>query len=101
MGNVFMVVGGGVLQIVGILIGTCVPLLASRDSKSKNHHVNAYKVDNNFVAFAGKVFQQIVGILIGTNCASFLADIFLYLQCGIRIVFALNEKETVTISVQF
>ena len=32
----------------------------------------------SFVVFAGKVFQQIVGILMGTNCASLLADIFLY-----------------------
>ena len=28
--------------------------------------------------FAGKVFQQIVGIPMGTNCAPLLADIFLY-----------------------
>ena len=31
-----------------------------------------------FVVFAGKVFQQIVGIPMGTNCAPLLADIFLY-----------------------
>ena len=31
-----------------------------------------------FVDFAGKVFQQIVGIPMGTNCVSLLADIFLY-----------------------
>ena len=31
-----------------------------------------------FVVFAGKVFQQIVGIQMGTNCAPLLADIFLY-----------------------
>ena len=28
--------------------------------------------------FAGKVFQQIIGIPMGTNCAPLLADIFLY-----------------------
>ena len=33
---------------------------------------------NIFVDFAGKVFQQIIGILMGTNCAPLLADIFLY-----------------------
>ena len=35
-------------------------------------------VDNIFVVFGGKVFQQIVGIPMGTNCAPLLADIFLY-----------------------
>ena len=37
-----------------------------------------FLVDNIFVVFAGKVFQQIVGIPMGTNCAHLLTDIFLY-----------------------
>ena len=37
-----------------------------------------FLVDNIFVVFAGKVFQQIVGIPMGTNCAPLLGDIFLY-----------------------
>ena len=37
-----------------------------------------FLVDNIFVVFAGKVFQQIIGIPMGTNCAPLLADIFLY-----------------------
>ena len=37
-----------------------------------------FLVDNIFVVFAGKVFQQIVGMPMGTNCAPLLADIFLY-----------------------
>ena len=37
-----------------------------------------FLVDNIFVVFTGKVFQQIVGIPMGTNCAPLLADIFLY-----------------------
>ena len=37
-----------------------------------------FLVDNIFVVFAGKVFQQVVGITMGTNCAPLLADIFLY-----------------------
>ena len=37
-----------------------------------------FLVGNIFVVFAGKVFQQIVGIPMGTNCAPLLADIFLY-----------------------
>ena len=37
-----------------------------------------FLVDNILVVFAGKVFQQIIGIPMDTNCASLLADIFLY-----------------------
>ena len=37
-----------------------------------------FLVDNIFVVFAGKVFQQTVDISMGTNCAPLLADIFLY-----------------------
>ena len=53
------------------------------DSKHKYSEDDIIKmleflVDNIFVVFAGKVFQQIVGIPMGTNCAPLLADIFLY-----------------------
>ena len=53
------------------------------DSKSKYTEEDIIKmleflVDNIFVVFAGKVFQQILGIPMGTNCAPLLADIFLY-----------------------
>ena len=53
------------------------------DSKSKYTEDDIIKmleflVDNIFVVFAGKVFQQTVGIPMGTNCAPLLADIFLY-----------------------
>ena len=36
-----------------------------------------FLVDNIFVVFAGKVFQQITGIPMGTNCAPLLANNFL------------------------
>ena len=53
------------------------------DSKNKYSEDDIIKmleflVDNIFVVFAGKVFQQIIGIPMGTNYAPFLADIFLY-----------------------
>ena len=53
------------------------------DSKSKYSEDDIIKmleflVDNIFVVFAGKVFQQTVGIPMGTNCAPLLADMFLY-----------------------
>jgi hypothetical protein len=35
-------------------------------------------IDNIFVMFNGRVFQQTVGIPISTNCALNLADLFLY-----------------------
>ena len=35
-------------------------------------------VDNIYVRFGGQLFQQMVGIPIGTNCAPLLADLFLY-----------------------
>ena len=37
-----------------------------------------FLVDTIFVMFAGNVFQQIVSIQMGTNCAPLLANIFLY-----------------------
>ena len=53
------------------------------DSKNKYSEEDIIKmleflVDNIFVVLAGKVFQQTVGIPMGTNCAPLLADIFLY-----------------------
>jgi hypothetical protein len=37
-----------------------------------------YLIDNIFVSFGGALFQQVVGIQMGTNCAHFLVDLFLY-----------------------
>jgi hypothetical protein len=37
-----------------------------------------FLIDNIFVIFGGRVFQQTVGIPMGTNCAPLLADLFLY-----------------------
>ena len=37
-----------------------------------------FLIDNIFVEFGGRVFQQTVGIPMGTNCAPLLADLFLY-----------------------
>ena len=53
------------------------------DSKHKYSEDDIIKmleflIDSIFVVFAGKVFQQIVGIPMGTNCAPLVADIFLY-----------------------
>ena len=37
-----------------------------------------YLIDNIFVEFDGRIFQQTIGIPMGTNCAPSLADLFLY-----------------------
>jgi hypothetical protein len=37
-----------------------------------------YLIDSIFVMFGGRVFQQTVGIPMGTNCAPLLAALFLY-----------------------
>jgi hypothetical protein len=38
----------------------------------------SFLVDNIYVVFGDQVFQQSVGIPMGTNCALLLADLFLY-----------------------
>jgi hypothetical protein len=42
-----------------------------------------FLIDNIFVFFGGKLFQQVVGIPMGTNCAPLLADIFYMLNCSL------------------
>ena len=37
-----------------------------------------FLIDNIYVEFGGNIFQQTIGIPIGTNCAPLLADLFLY-----------------------
>jgi hypothetical protein len=36
-----------------------------------------FLIDNIFISFGVKLFQQVVGIPMGTNCAPLLADLFL------------------------
>jgi hypothetical protein len=37
-----------------------------------------FLIDNIFASFGGTLFQQVVGIPMGTNCAPLLVDLFLY-----------------------
>ena len=37
-----------------------------------------FLIDNIFVQFGGRLFHQVIGIQMGTNCAPLLADLFLY-----------------------
>ena len=68
-----------------LVLGREGPYFVKEHSDSKNKYteddivnVLEFLVDNIFVVFGGKVFQQIVGIPMGTNCAPLLVDIFLY-----------------------
>ena len=37
-----------------------------------------YLLDNIFIRFGSKLYRQIVGIPMGTNCAPLIADLFLF-----------------------
>ena len=37
-----------------------------------------YLLDNTFIRFGSKLYRQIVGISMGTNCAPLVADLFLF-----------------------
>jgi hypothetical protein len=52
-----------------------------------------FLIDNIFVMFGGRVFQQTVGIPMGTNCAPLLADLFLYSYEADFIQSLLQRKE--------
>ena len=47
---------------------------------NKMIRVMNWLIDNIFVKFGDKVFRQVIGIPMGTDCAPFLANLFLYSQ---------------------
>ena len=68
-----------------LVLGREGPYFVKEHSYSRNKYTEEdiinmlnFLVDNIFVVFAGKVFQLIIGISMGTNCAPLLAVIFLY-----------------------
>ena len=52
-----------------------------------------FLIDNIFVQFGGQVFQQTIGIPMGTTCAPLLADLFLYSYEARFIQGLLQKKE--------
>ena len=87
-----------------LVLGREGPYFVKEHSDSKNKYTEdnivnmlEFLVDSIFVVFGGKVFQQIVGIPMGTNCAPLLADIFLYSYT----VFAFNWKEKIASQFNF
>ena len=91
-----------------LVLGREGPYFVKEHSDSKNKYTEddiinmlEFLVDNIFVVFGGKVFQQIVGIPMGTNCAPLLADIFLYSYEAEFIHSLLSTgKKKISISVQ-
>jgi hypothetical protein len=53
-----------------------------------------FLINNIFVSFAGTLFQQVVGIPMGTNCAPLLADLFLY-SCESEFLQKLVKDKTI------
>ena len=45
-------------------------------SKADVEKMLEYLINNIFVEFGGQIFQQIIGISMGTNCAPLLANLF-------------------------
>jgi hypothetical protein len=52
-----------------------------------------FMIDNIFVMFGGRVFQQRIGIHMGTNCAPLLADLFHYSYVAYFIQGLLKKNE--------
>ena len=55
-----------------------------------------FLIDNIFVMFGGQLFQQTVGIPMGTNCAPLLDDLFLYSYEAEFIQKLLSQKKKKT-----
>ena len=52
-----------------------------------------FLIDNIFVTFGGRVFQQTIDIPVGTNCVPFLADLIFYSYEADFIQELLRKKE--------
>ena len=95
--NIFIRFGSKLYRrIVGIPMGTkCAPLVADlfcfvmRETleKPKKYHAWScqnvcdaltFLFDNIFIRFGTKLYRQVVGIPMGTNCAPLVADLFLF-----------------------
>ena len=68
-----------------LVLGKLKSYFVKEHTESKNKFTDAeivqmldFLIDNIFVEFGGRIFQQTVGIPMGTNCAPLLADLFLY-----------------------
>ena len=53
-----------------------------------------YLLDNIFIRFGSKLYRQIIGIPIGTNCAPLVADLFLFCYEGDFILSLSDNNQT-------
>ena len=51
-----------------------------------------YLLDNIFIRFGSKLYRQIVGIPMGTNCAPLVADLFLFC-CERDFILSLSDNK--------
>jgi hypothetical protein len=68
-----------------VVLGYNSTYFSNKIQKGKTHYSEEqvismleFLIDNIFVSFGGTLFQQVVGISMGTHCAPLLADLFLY-----------------------
>ena len=90
-----------------LVLGSEGPFFVKEHSDSKNKYTEddiinmlEFLVDTIFVVFGGNVFQQIVGIPMGTNRAHLLADIFLY-SCEAEFIQSLLSTGKKQLASQF
>jgi hypothetical protein len=62
-------------------------------SKVEIKNMLEFLIDIIYVVVGGHVFQQYVGIIMGTSCAPLLADLFLYSYEAECIQMLLHEKK--------
>ena len=67
------------------MVGHTSTYFVKNNSNAKNKYTEDdivrmldFLIDNIFVECGGVIFQQVIGIPMGTNCAPLLADLFLY-----------------------
>ena len=56
-----------------------------------------FLLDNIFTRFGSKLYRQVVGIPIGTNCAPLVADLFLFCYERDFMISLSNDKQAVII----
>ena len=68
-----------------IVVGYNFTYFVKNTSNAKNKYTENdiirmldFLIDNIFVEYGGVIFQRIIGIPMGTNCAPLLPDLFLY-----------------------
>jgi hypothetical protein len=56
-----------------------------------NNEINTSRLITGFVLFGGRVFQQTIGIPMGTKCGVGVAHIFSFLCCPIMYFYVLSS----------